>query len=428
MQQTLAQLVRAKYPGAYDDLSDQQLESAVRAKFPGQYDDLPSSPVPAQTPTAPPAPTAARGTGYRPNQPASEAVGGFVRGVGKMAPVVGSIAGAAVSGGASIPVQMLATGGGAALGQAVKDAPSDLPASDRFSNMAFQGLGNALLQGAAGAVSAAAPRLAQGARNLWNRGAKVTEPIAKQTQTMRAGGSLAQGKDEIAETVLSQGAGTIRQANADALKNTINEIDDAIDQVVANSKGMVSRKELRDALKARYQSIQPGTQAGEAERAALEASFRLLSQAPVKMTVKVAQQMKRDIYRAYEKTFAAGASEAAKAMADKTTARALRGAIRREEPAVAAADDALSKLIPASKAMDKAVSRTSNHNLVGLSQMLAGVAPNPGTVAAALINHPKISSFTAQQIYNAAQKLPIKARTAANILRMAQGLFGSEDQ
>lgn len=43
MQQTLAQLVRAKYPGAYDDLSDQQLETSVRAKFPGVYDDLPVS-------------------------------------------------------------------------------------------------------------------------------------------------------------------------------------------------------------------------------------------------------------------------------------------------------------------------------------------------------------------------------------------------
>lgn len=43
MQQTLAQLVRAKYPGAYDDLSDQQLETSVRSKFPGVYDDLPLS-------------------------------------------------------------------------------------------------------------------------------------------------------------------------------------------------------------------------------------------------------------------------------------------------------------------------------------------------------------------------------------------------
>lgn len=41
MPQTLAQAVRAKHPGAYDDLSDQALEQAVTAKFPGVYDDLP---------------------------------------------------------------------------------------------------------------------------------------------------------------------------------------------------------------------------------------------------------------------------------------------------------------------------------------------------------------------------------------------------
>jgi len=43
MPQTLAAMIRAKYPGAYDDLSDVALESQVKAKFPGVYDDLPSS-------------------------------------------------------------------------------------------------------------------------------------------------------------------------------------------------------------------------------------------------------------------------------------------------------------------------------------------------------------------------------------------------
>lgn len=51
MPETLAQKVRAKFPGAYDDLSDQQLESSVRAKFPGVYDDMPSTPA---TPAAKP--------------------------------------------------------------------------------------------------------------------------------------------------------------------------------------------------------------------------------------------------------------------------------------------------------------------------------------------------------------------------------------
>lgn len=39
--QTLAQRVRAKYPDAYTDISDEELEAKVRAKYPGVYDDVP---------------------------------------------------------------------------------------------------------------------------------------------------------------------------------------------------------------------------------------------------------------------------------------------------------------------------------------------------------------------------------------------------
>lgn len=41
--QTLPDLVRAKYPGAYDDISDADLDAKVRAKFPGVYDDIPKA-------------------------------------------------------------------------------------------------------------------------------------------------------------------------------------------------------------------------------------------------------------------------------------------------------------------------------------------------------------------------------------------------
>lgn len=44
MPQTLAQLVRAKYPGVYDGLSDSQIETKVKAKYPGVYDDIPTTP------------------------------------------------------------------------------------------------------------------------------------------------------------------------------------------------------------------------------------------------------------------------------------------------------------------------------------------------------------------------------------------------
>lgn len=39
--QTLPQLVRSKYPGVYDDISDADLDAKVRAKYPGVYDDIP---------------------------------------------------------------------------------------------------------------------------------------------------------------------------------------------------------------------------------------------------------------------------------------------------------------------------------------------------------------------------------------------------
>jgi hypothetical protein len=63
MPQTLPEMVRSKYPGVYDDISDVELDAKVRAKYPGQYDDLPS---PAVTSTKPEAKMSAaiKGTAY----------------------------------------------------------------------------------------------------------------------------------------------------------------------------------------------------------------------------------------------------------------------------------------------------------------------------------------------------------------------------
>ena len=55
MADTLAQKIRAKFPGTYDDLSDQDLEAKVTAKFPGVYDDIPRTGASAaQQSSAPP--------------------------------------------------------------------------------------------------------------------------------------------------------------------------------------------------------------------------------------------------------------------------------------------------------------------------------------------------------------------------------------
>lgn len=113
--QTLAQLVRSKYPGVYDKLSDQELETKVRAKFPGGYDKVPSTAAPDNGRTgglavgtaAAAVPLAAKGAmelATNPNVPKMAATAGRV--LGGIAPVVigakeggieGSLIGAASS-------------------------------------------------------------------------------------------------------------------------------------------------------------------------------------------------------------------------------------------------------------------------------------------------------------------------------------------
>jgi hypothetical protein len=66
--ETLARLVRAKYPGAYDDMTDVQLEDAVLAKYP-EYRDVPRT-----------QPTAADQLRARFNRPASQSAQQFPSG------------------------------------------------------------------------------------------------------------------------------------------------------------------------------------------------------------------------------------------------------------------------------------------------------------------------------------------------------------
>jgi hypothetical protein len=334
-------------------------------------------------------------------------------------PAIASVGAAYATGGLSIPIQMAATGAAGAVGQGIKDASTDMPVSDRFSNMAFEGLKQMGIQGVTATVAQAAPRMMQLARSLWGGAAKITEPVAKSTQTMRMGGSLDQAKDEIAETVLSQGVGTLRKGNVERMRDALNAMDNQVDAIIANSDKLVSRREIADAIRAHMDDFTRDTAPGLIQRDALDAAARMLNKRPPRMTVQEAQKAKREIYQFYQKSFPAGSAETATAMAEKTKGRALREAVATAEPRVAPINAEMSRQIPAVSAMEKAVSRTSNHSAFSLSTMLAGVSGNPGVLAAALMNNPKVGSFTAQQLYNAAKRLPSGARTAANIIRMA---------
>jgi len=334
-------------------------------------------------------------------------------------PAAGAI-GAAMSGGLTIPAMM------AGAAQIASDADQDIDPVERKIRALWAGVEQSGLGLAGKVASVAAPWLKNTARSLWNRGAKITMPTARSTSTMRTGGSLEQAKDEIAETVLSQGRGTIRRGNARAVRETIGELEDALDEVVAGADGFVRREELRDALRAAARDVGPAsTQAAALQLDALERSFNLLKNAPYKMTVAEAQKMKRQIYDTFSKSYPAGAAESATAAAEKVTARALKEGIVREVPEARPINAAMQRQIPAARAMDEAVSRIANHNLVGLSGALAIVSERPAMLAAALLNNPQFASFTAQQIYRVASLLPESQLTASNVLRGLQMLTGA---
>lgn len=131
----LAAKVRAKYPGAYDDLTDEQLEAAVVAKYPGEYDDL------VTPPTTPPKDYAQFGpmsqllkdqdNRAQLQHEAPETLGTIGGGVGMM---LGGVPGA-MAGGAA----------GNLTGQVIRDEPTHASAAATEAGM------EALEQGALGA-------------------------------------------------------------------------------------------------------------------------------------------------------------------------------------------------------------------------------------------------------------------------------------
>jgi hypothetical protein len=345
---------------------------------------------------------------------------------GKMVlPAIGAGVATALTGGtAAIPLLLSAAGGGAA-GQGIADAPEEMDAFDRLARMATAGAEQASFQGAGILASKAAPVIKQGARNWWNRAIKVPDSVAKKTQTMRSGGSLDQGKDEVAETLMSRNRGTARRGTVEKLRDSLDAFDTEVNTIITQSKGMVSRGDIAGSIWAHMADFTDDTAAGLIQKKALYDSLRMLNNKPPMMTVQQAQKAKREIYDFYRKSFPAGAAESATAMAEKVKGSALRNQIARAEPAVEGVNAEMSKLIPATSAMEKAVSRLANHNASSLTGTIALASNRPAAFAAALINNPLFASFTAQQIYRMANLLPASQLTAANMLRGLQMMTGA---
>lgn len=296
--QALAAMVRAKYPGVYDDLSDEVLAGKIAGKYPEYRRFL-------KTPTEPESPS------------------------------LGSLAMTALGQGAkslvSAPVNLLrmaseevSKGGdpmmtGARLfGRLVID-PSieqgkksfDAFSQGRVSEGVGHGLGMIPLIGPAaahigeqmgtgdpetmargvgdlGALAAAGPaarltgrvirstgNAAQDVgRSAWRRAAKITEPVAKRTNAYRTTrGDLDAAESEIAETVLSRGQGALTKENVAALRAEKNAASDAIGQAVdaiPDVSTMPALRAMAEAVRRLNREHDPNVRAGQARYAEMK--------------------------------------------------------------------------------------------------------------------------------------------------------------
>ncbi len=396
--QTLAQRIKKKYPGQYDDLPDADLEAKIKAKYPGQYDDLPTTTAAAEAPAAKPriqlgsSMFGSTGPSYDPLNPYENA-----RTAAAGAPAVAAV----MTGGLSLPAQMGIQGGvgvasRAIQGQGVKDS---------LIGGVEDAAVPALLAGAGQVAKFGAKYVEQKAVNLWLRAAKISDSLAKDTQAAKAAGSVAAGKEDIAKTVLNEGLGWIRKGNANAMKAGLDALDDELKAAIASSTATIPRASIAQALTAESTRIGEGTLAKAAQQKALAEAGAELLKLPADISVQEAQAIKQSIYKA--RNYAMGAADSAASAADKTMGRAYRAEIASAVPEVRPINDALSRGIPATKAMNEAVAKGQNRPMFNLGQTVAAATHNLPAAAMSTLNVPSVGSFTAQRLYDVAQSLGV---------------------
>lgn len=378
-------------------------------------DSASQSTVPAQgAPFNAPRITQGRGTSYDPNANYLPQAGVKLR---QAAPMLAALASVPLTSGMSIPMAATVTGAVTAAGQGVKDSTYEMSPSDRLANMVKVGLANAAGSTVMGAIGESATKAKDLARSIWIKAAKVPESILAETQAMKAGQGPVAGAHEVADTLLSKGYGTISQANSEAIKNEMAQLDSQIRTIINPSTKTVPRDKLLRALFDANDRIRTHIGSIDAETsAAIDRAFDRILKGPANIPIQEAQRAKEAIYAA--RSYVADAKASADATVDKISGRTLRNEIADAEPGVAHPNAELSRLIPASSAMDRAAFKGANKDLIDLTtSVLAGVN-NVAGAASFLSKNPSTSTFIAQRIYNLAEGLPAKSRNAETLLRL----------
>lgn len=408
----LAELVRAKYPGAYDDISDDELEASVKAKYPGAYDDLsePTEEAEANAPgmfslknikeaayKASPLPLF-----ERENLPMT--LGGI--GMGVAGP-----AGAAVGG-----------AGGAALRDIIGAATGAEDVPTTATGAAANVVGNAALQGGLSMVPGlvAKPLLQGGAKRLYGgllKPAKalresfggtpaIVEPLLEKAIPITRGGERRIG--EAVSASRGKAMDVVRAA-----EGTVPNV--AAREIVGEFKPVV------ETLRKRADIGQPSElpKVGARGRAIAQTASRGTGLQPVRAQAlkEEAQDAASGAYRVRER---GGAKQlSAEDLLDEATAKGFRKAVETRVPGVGPQNRETQRLLGPLRAVEDAVAREGNNLAVGggrdwaagiggIGGLMAG-GPAGGVVTAAItraLATPSTGSMVAIAAYQAG-RLPL---------------------
>lgn len=414
----LAQLVRDKYPGVYDDLSDQELEAAVKAKYPGVYDDL--------TKDEPPKSAPGRGAALDSLSTIGGAIGGFAGG-SKVSPVGMALAGlggaagegvAQVAGAAQNPIRR-ASGGMDALKQANAPLLSMLTAGAQQAGL--EGVG----RGVSKLLSTGAGRLYQG--------------------LMKPSKGLKQEFPDLIQTALKERA-PITRGGLSKIERRIGASSDETDRLIAGaapgatpvSPGEVVSEfapvvvELRKRMKI-GQPSQLGA-VGARGRQIVNLNRRGIPIQEAQELKKVAQAGASGAYRSRDRGIIK--ELAPSDLLDEAAARGLRKGIEKRVPGVAAQNKRTQSLTGVKRGLREALSREGNTGILGMRDLIGAsgggaLGGYPGAAGGIglmrLLANPTAGSMTAIGA-NEAARLPYSQLLRAAILAQLSGTDTEEPQ
>lgn len=427
----LANKVRAKYPGAYNDMNDQQLEAAVIAKYP-QYKDLAAPSQPSLTNQGP--------SGNQTQEGFGGALGSDLLGMAKGA---GQLM---VTGGFGLPYQAAkqsladyqsykmtgktlaerdaearaAAGHGKAyqVGAGVNEALGvNVKGMEQAADQGDMGgvLGHAAavpvasavtagtLKGGAGVVNKLKAGAGAGAEVLYRSALKpsTTIPLEKSTRIVQTG----------LDNKIPISAEGVEKLNA--LQAELNKSISGT--VSSDPMAFINKSKVAQRLKGTYQDFAQQVSPTPDINRIKKVGYDFMKNNPDQIPAAKAQEMKQGTYQSI-KSAAYGEMKTATVEAQKALARGIKEELEVQFPEIKSLNSKEGRFIELDSVLEKAVNRIGNHQVIGLGTPLAtgaggAIGGGPGAVAA----------FTIKQVLD---NPAVKSKLAIALNSSSKGRMG----